>query len=289
MKRRRILFIKLSQFKIFIRKVLIAVVFVSALAFMMLSKADTVVLNKTTSFVSSILNPIIKIMQLPSQFVYIGYEKIRDISNVYEQNQLLKDENIKLLMLKNQNRTLQAENHILSQMLNYSPLPEALFVTAKVVAEEGDGFSHSLIVYIGNNKNVQKNQIVLGKDSVVGRVENVNGKYARVILITDISSKIPVIVERSRERAILSGDNTMLPKLLYTSINADIKKGDRIVTSGVAGIFPVGLPIGIINNIMDNEIEVTPITDIERIEFVKIVDYGIYQDVMKMTQEDKGK
>lgn len=289
MKRRRILFIKLSQFKIFIRKVLIAVVFVSALAFMMLSKADTVVLNKTTSFVSSILNPIVKIMQLPSQFIYIGYEKIRDISNVYEQNQLLKDENIKLLMLKNQNRTLQAENHILSQMLNYSPLPEALFVTAKVVAEEGDGFSHSLIVYIGNNKNVQKNQIVLGKDSVVGRIENVNGKYARVILITDISSKIPVIVERSRERAILSGDNTLLPKLLYTSINADIKKGDRIVTSGVAGVFPVGLPIGIISNIIDNEIEVTPITDIERIEFVKIVDYGIYQDVIKITQENKGK
>jgi len=289
LKRRRILFIKLSQFKIFIRKVLIAVVFVSALAFMMLSKADTVVLNKTTSFVSSILNPIVKIMQLPSQFIYIGYEKIRDISNVYEQNQLLKDENIKLLMLKNQNRTLQAENHILSQMLNYSPLPEALFVTAKVVAEEGDGFSHSLIVYIGNNKNVQKNQIVLGKDSVVGRIENVNGKYARVILITDISSKIPVIVERSRERAILSGDNTLLPKLLYTSINADIKKGDRIVTSGVAGVFPVGLPIGIISNIIDNEIEVTPITDIERIEFVKIVDYGIYQDVIKITQENKGK
>lgn len=288
MKRRRILFIKLSQFKIFIRKVLIAAIFVSALAFMMLSKADTVVLNKTTGTVSAILSPIIKIMQFPGHIIYTGYEKALDIANVYEQNKELKKENAELLMIKNKLRTLQAENKILGTMLNYENLPEEKYVTAKVVAEEGDGFSHSLIVYIANNHNVMKNQVVLGNDSVVGRVESVSGKYARVILITDISSKIPVIVERSREKAILSGDNTLVPKLLYTDIDADIKKGDRIVTSGVAGVFPVGLPIGIVSA-TEKDIQVRPISDIERLEFVKIVDYGIYQDVLKIYDENKGK
>ncbi len=289
MKRRRILFIKLSQFKIFYRKVLIALVFLSALAFMMLSKADTFVLNKTTDVVTLVLSPVIKIMQIPSEMLYWGYKKTKDIVNVYDENMALKRENADLMMLKNQVRTLQAENSILAQMLNYKIVPDSSFITAKVVAEEGDGFSHSLIVYIGSDSSVLKNQIVLGNDSVIGRVESVMGKFARVILITDIASKIPVIVERSRERAILSGDNSLYPKLLYTSLNADIRQGDRIVTSGVAGVFPVGLPIGVVKTIDEDEIEIIPINDIERLEFVKIVDYGIFQDMVKMSQTNEGK
>lgn len=288
MKRRRILFIRLSQFKIFIRKVLIAIVFVSALAFMMLSKADTVVLDKTTGTVSAILSPIIKVMQLPGEFVYAGYEKVRDIAKVYSDNKKLKKENLDILKLKNQIRTLKAENKLLSDMLNYTPPSEANFITAKVVAEEGDGFSHSLIVYIGENNNVYKGQVVLGKDSVVGRIDYVSGKYAGVLLVTDIGSKIPVIIERNRERGILSGDNTLTPKLLFTTLDADIKKGDMVVTSGVAGIFPSGLPIGRVSFIRKDEIEINTITDIEQLEYVKIVDYGIYQDVVKVSQENKG-
>ena len=174
-------------------------------------------------------------------------------------------------------------------MLNYKIVPDASFITAKVVAEEGDGFSRSLIVYVGAGKKVYKDQIVLGNDSVVGRVESVTGKYARVLLITDIASKIPVVVERSRERAILSGDNSLYPKLLYTNLNADIRQGDRIVTSGVAGVFPVGLPIGLVEDIADDEIKIMPISDIERLEFVKIVDYDVFQDIVKMSQIDEGK
>lgn len=255
---------------------------------MMLSKADTVVLNKTTGTVSAILSPIIQIMQLPGEFVYAGYEKIRDIAKVYANNEKLKKENLNVLSLKNEIRTLKAENRLLSDMLNYTPPSEADFITAKVVAEEGDGFSHSLIVYIGENSNVYKGQVVLGKASVVGRIEYVSGKYAGVLLVTDIGSKIPVIIERNRERGILAGDNTLTPKLLFTTLDADIKKGDTVVTSGVAGVFPSGLPIGRVSYVNKEEIEITPMTDIGKLEYVKIVDYGVYQDVLKVLQENKG-
>lgn len=256
---------------------------------MMLSKADTYVLNKTTGMISATLSPIIRIMQFPAQMVYLGYEKARDIIKVYSQNKQLREENIKLMILKNKVRTLEAENRLLGEMLNYISLPEAAYITAKVVAEEGDGFSHSLIVYVGDENRVYKDQVVMSDESVVGRVENVNGKYARVILITDINSKIPIIIERNRERAILSGDNTLIPKLLYTSLSTDIKEGDIVVTSGVAGVFPVGLPIGTVKNISKEKIEIVPMADIERLEFVKIVDYGIYHDVMNFSQENKEK
>ena len=289
MKRRRILFIQLSQFKIFIRKVLIALVFVSALVCMMLSKADTHFLNKASGSVSMILAPIIRVLQIPGDLLYSVYTKTLDIASVYKQNKKLRDENLKLLMLQNRVRVLEAENKLLGEMLNYSSLPDQSYITAKVVAEEGDGFTHSLIVYIGDNNDVVKDQIVLGQENVVGRIDSVNGSYARVVLITDINSKIPVIIERNRERAILAGDNTLKPKLLYTTLNADIKKGDIVVTSGVAGVFPVGLPVGVVKNISKDEIEVIPVTDIERLEFVRIVNYNVSDGIATFSQRNEGK
>lgn len=285
MKRRRVLFIRLSQFRIFVRKLLVAALFVSALVFMMLSKADTLILNKISNSLARAFSPVIQVMQLPSEAVYAIYDKIRDISLVYSENKQLKAENTELLMLKNQVRTLKAENKLLGQMLNYAPPPEATYITAKIVAEEGDGFSHSLIAYSENTSQVRKGQVVLGAQSVVGRVESVSGSYIRVLLFTDINSKVPVISERNRIRGILSGDNTTVPKLLFTATGADIKEGDMIVTSGVAGVFPTGLPIGVVSKITKDAIAVETISDIERLEYVKIVDYGVYDGMLKLNQD----
>ena len=285
MKRRRVLFIRLSQFRVFIRKLLVAALFVSALMFMMLSKADTLILNKISNSLARAFSPVIQVMQLPAEAVYAIYDKIRDISLVYSENKQLKAENTELLMLKNQVRTLKAENKLLGQMLNYAPPPEATYITAKIVAEEGDGFSHSLIAYSENTSQVRKGQVVLGAQSVVGRVESVSGSYIRVLLFTDINSKVPVISERNRIRGILSGDNTTVPKLLFTATGADIKEGDMIVTSGVAGVFPTGLPIGVVSKITKDAIAVETISDIERLEYVKIVDYGVYDGMLKLNQD----
>lgn len=284
MKRRRVLFIRLSQFRVFIRKLLVAALFVSALMFMMLSKADTLILNKITNSVSQAFSPVIQVMQFPAEVVYAVYDKVRDITLVYSENKRLKAENLDLLMLKNQVRTLKAENKLLGQMLNYTPPPEASFVTAKIVAEEGDGFSHSLIAYTDNAERVRKGQVVLGAESVVGRVESVSGSYVRVLLFTDINSKVPVILERNRIRGILSGDNTTVPKLMFTAAGADIKEGDMVVTSGVAGVFPTGLPIGVVSKITKGAIAVETISDIERLEYIKIVDYGVYDGMLKLNQ-----
>ena len=122
---------------------------------------------------------------------------------------------------------------------------------------------------------------------MVGRVESVSGSYIRVLLFTDINSKVPVILERNRIRGILSGDNTTVPKLLFTATGADIKEGDVVVTSGVAGVFPTGLPIGVISKITKDAIAVETISDIERLEYVKIVDYGVYDGMLKLNQGEE--
>lgn len=286
MKRRRVLFIKLSQFRLFLRKCATAMLFIAALSLMILSKADSFVLRKTADMTAAFLSPLIQGMQLPAELLYAGYEKVRDVAFVYTENRELKRENLQMLMLKNQVRTLEIENALLAELLNYTPPPEAEFVSARVIAEEGDGFSHSLMAYIGDSSKVKKGQVVLGVESVVGRVESVNGSYARIILLTDINSRIPVLSERSRVRGILAGDNTLSPKLRFTARNADIKEGDMLLTSGVGGVFPSGLPLGMVRSVNKDRIVVKPLTEIENLEYVKIVSYGAVQDVSSPEQKE---
>ena len=163
----------------------------------------------------------------------------------------------------------------MAQLLNYVIPPEAKFITARVIAEEGDAFSHSLIAYTGDSPDVRKGQVVLSNRGVVGRIEQVGKLYSKIILITDINSKIPVMVERTRVRGILTGDNTPTPKMVFIPLEAELTVGDRIVTSGVAGTFPAGLPVGKISSIEKNNVKIKTFTNLERLEYVKIVDYGL--------------
>jgi len=94
------------------------------------------------------------------------------------------------------------------------------------------------------------------------------------LLIIDISSKIPVLIERTNAKAILSGNNTDMLNLLYTTSENAPVVGDKIVTSGVGGIFPSGLDVGRIVSADTHEIKVKAFANIESIEYVYIVDYG---------------
>ena len=137
--------------------------------------------------------------------------------------------------------------------------------------------NHLLLIYVGNEA-VKKGQIVMGDESVIGRIDTVSPPYAKVILITDINSKIPVVVERTRVRGILSGNNKDLPQLIFMRSTTDVQEGDIVVTSGVGGMFPAGLPIGFISSINGNKVEVEPMADLSRVEYVRIVDYGLAPD-----------
>ena len=126
-----------------------------------------------------------------------------------------------------------------------------------------------------SDKRVSKGDVVLSDQGVVGRVEKVFRHYVKIILMTDINSKIPVMLEKTRVRGILSGDNTMVPKLIFTPLDAEINVGDRVVTSGVSGVFPAGLPIGEVVSVSKNEMRVKPFVSREKLEYIKIVKYGI--------------
>ena len=206
------------------------------------------------------------------------YDYLKDLSLAHKQNQFLKAENRRLRLVSERARSLEIENRLLAKLLNYTRPDEENLVTARVVAEEGDAFSHSLIAYTGKNSTAQKGQIVLTDKGVVGRLDKVGQLYSKILMITDINSRIPVMIENTRVRGILAGDNELNPKLVFTPISADIKEGDRIVTSGVAGVFPAGLPIGVVSHVSKREIRVLPFADLNKVEYVKIVSFPLDEE-----------
>lgn len=274
MKRRRSLFLHLSHIRLLAKKFALVILFLSAFALMLVNKTDTVLIEKTSSVATDVVSPMVDVLTIPAKMIANAYDYFKDLKQVHADNQRLKEENRKLNMLYDKFKSLEIENKLLADLLNYVTPPKSELITARVIAEEGDAFTHSMIAYVGDIP-AAKGQIALSDKGVVGRVDKVGHAYAKVILITDINSKIPVMIESTRVRGILSGDNTSLPKLIFTPLDAGINIGDRVVTSGVAGVFPAGLPIGKVISVRKNEIAVKPFSSLDRLEYIKLVNYGL--------------
>lgn len=275
MKRRKVLFIQLSQIRLLAKKFAIVILFLSAFVMMLINKTDTVIIEKTSSMATDVVSPLIDVLVVPARTLAGVFDYFRDLSKIYDDNRKLRAENNRLQIVSDKARALEIENKLLAKLLNYTPPPNAKFVTARVIAEEGGAFSHSIIAYTGRDSGVKKGQVVMSDNGVIGRVDKPGKMYSKIILITDINSKIPVMVERTRVRGILSGDNTTVPKMIFIPLSAKLTVGDRIITSGVAGVFPPGLPIGKISSIEKNSVKIKTFGNLDRLEYVKIIDYGL--------------
>lgn len=275
MKRRKVLFVKLSHIRLMVKKFAISLLFLIAFIMMLFNKTDTFLIDKTSSVAADVFSPVVELLAIPAKLVSGTLNYFYDFKDIRAENKRLREENRKLVIKSSRAASLEVENRLLAKLLNYIPPKEANYTTAKVIAEEGNAFSRALIIYTAGNDKVRKGQIVLSDNGVIGRIEKVGSAYSKVLLITDINSKIPVVTERTRVRAILSGDNTLNPKLIFTPLEAEIAIGDKIVTSGVAGIFPSGLPVGKVISTDKNNIQVKTFSNLDKIEYVRIVDYHL--------------
>ena len=274
MKRRRSLFLHLGQLKLLAKKFVLVILFLATIVLMVLNKNNSPTLSKSSDVALNVVAPVISVLVVPAKFLAQSYDYFSELKQIKQDNKLLREENRRLRVLRDEYKALQIENRLLAKLLNYVPLPETEFISARVIAEENDAFVHSMVAYIAD-KNVSKGDVVLSDQGVVGRVEKVARNYVKIILITDINSKIPVMIQKTRVRGILSGDNTMMPMLIFTPLDAEVNIGDRVVTSGVSGVFPAGLPIGEVVSVSKNEIRVKPFASREKLEYIKIVKYGI--------------
>jgi rod shape-determining protein MreC len=187
----------------------------------------------------------------------------------------LSQENATLMHWQMVARQLDNENRSLRNQLNFIPDPDASFITTRVIGDTGGAFVHSMLINAGSRDGVRKGQAVIAGEVLVGRIAEVGQRSARILLLTDINSHIPVMLEGARTKAVLTGDNSDRPRLNYLSSNTPAEPGDRVVSSGDGGVFPPGMPIGVVSSVQDGIVRVEPLVHRYELEYVTVVDYGL--------------
>lgn len=245
----------------------------AAFGLMLLGKAETVLVERLRAGVVDFVAPIMNIMARPAATVSDAIDDINELSRLRKENALLRAQTERLLQWQAAARKLSQENEQFRRLLRFVPEPNVQFVAARVVSDSGGVFVRSIIVAAGARDGLAKGQAAITGDGLVGRVVAVGDRSARVLLLTDLNSRIPVIFEESRERAILAGDNTASPRVQFLRRSASVNTGDRVVTSGHGGVLPPGLPIGIVSSVEEGQIRVRPFVELDRLEFVRVVEY----------------
>jgi rod shape-determining protein MreC len=251
--------------------VLIAVSF----GVMLLGKADSGLAERARMALADALAPLFGIAAEPIARIHDVVADAGDLVNLRAENVRLREENDRLRQWQAVAMALDAENTALKGNLHWIPDPAPSYVTARVVADAGGVYARAVLLSTGPNKVITKGQIALDERGLVGRVTEVGLRSARVLLITDINSRIPVTLETSRARAMLVGTNGLRPRLMFWPEGSMPAEGERVVTSAEANAFPAGLPIGVVHYTSSNVPEVEPFARLDRLEIVRIFDYGL--------------
>lgn len=256
-------------------KLTLPVLVVAAFGFMLLGKADTLLAERARMALNDGLAPIYSVLAEPLGAIHAGLTEVSSLWGLRDENAKLREENDYLRRWQSIALALDAENARLKASLNWIPDPHANFVTARVVADAGGIYARAALLAVGPNHSIRKGQIALDERGLIGRVTEVGSRTARVLLITDLNSRIPVTMETSRARAILVGTNGGRPRLLYWPEGVLPQEGERIVTSAEANAFPANLPIGTVHHSASGAPEVEPFALLQRLEIVRIFDYGL--------------
>jgi rod shape-determining protein MreC len=249
----------------------------AAIVMIILGKVDQVIIESVRVSLTDNAAPILAMLSRPLSVISDVAEHARMMVDLYQDNLRLNEENKRLMDWQQAALALADENRELRALLKLVPQSAHSFVSARVIASSGGAYLRNVMIDAGSDNGVARGQAVLAGDGLVGRVYEVGARAARVLLITDLNSRIPVKVGRSRQRAILAGDNSPSPFLMYLDPAVPVEVGDRLVTSGEGGIFPPGLPVGVVAAVASTAPRVAPDVRLSQVEYVRIVDYGLAQ------------
>jgi rod shape-determining protein MreC len=267
--------LRLASAKAWLHRFTFVLLFGASLALMVLGKSESPIVERARLTVSDAITPIMDGLSRPLASIRQTYDNAREFLDLREENAMLREQQARLLRWQSVARQLEAENRALKDLLKFAPDRAASSVTARVVADNGGAFVRSVLVAAGARDGLRKGDAAVTGEGLVGRVAEVGERSARVLLLTDINSRIPVVIERSRDQGILAGDNSDNPRLLYLSHGSQLVPGDRVVTSAAGGAFPPGLPVGVVKSTDTGGAVVELFVDWDHMEYLRLLDYRL--------------
>ena len=260
-----------------------ALMFLSILL-MGLSSFKPHIIEPVRGQVVDIFSPVLFMVSIPFQHAAIFFHDVTGFAQLQADNLRLEQENTKLREWYQTALLLNSENKSLRELLNLKVDPQYDNVSARVISDSGNTYVKSLLVSVGKDDGVTKGSAVLSGDGLLGRIVEVGDASSRILLVTDINSRVPIMVEDTGQHGIMAGKNTSIPALIHLPQDSDVLEGSRLITSGYGGIYPHGLPVGKVIIISGEVKGVALFSDFDTIQIVRIL-----QEDIDATQRPKSK
>ena len=196
-----------------------------------------------------------------------------------EQNDDLRRELQQMKAWKEAALQLEQENARLLELNNVRLDPKLTYVTGVVTTDSGSPFRQSVLLNVGARDGIIDGWPTMDGIGLVGRISGVGEETSRVLLLTDTSSRIPVTIQPSGQKAILAGDNTLNPPIEFLEDAAVVRPGDRVVSSGDGGVFPADLLVGQVALGSDRRLRVRLSADYGRLEFLRVLRAQPHEDI----------
>jgi rod shape-determining protein MreC len=206
--------------------------------------------------------------------VWLGYFYL---VNLREENRRLRERIETLDREKQRHDEMIAAHGRLAELLKFKEISEDPVVAAHVIGVDPTGWFRAVMVNKGKLDGVRVDMPVVSARGVVGRVVSTSPHYAKVLLIIDQNSAVDILVQRSRDRGMVKGMFTDVCRMDYLVSTSDVVVGDVVITSGLGGVFPKGLPVGQVTSVGETpgelfkEVLVKPAVDFSRLEEVLIL------------------
>ncbi len=245
-----------------------------AFALVLVGKADTLLEMRLRVALDDALAPIYGAMAKPLMRAQDSIGWVRGLLDVQAENVRLRQETDRLLRWPRGAAARALRNHALEAQLHWMPPRPATFVTAPIVADTSGLYAHAVLVALRRGHAVHKGDIALDGGGLVGRVTEVGARSARVLLITDLNSRVPVMLAGSHAPALMVGTNAAIPKLTFWPQGVVPREGERVVTSAAGGVFPADLPVGTVHYSRAHVAEVLPDARLDRLDVIRLFDFG---------------
>ncbi|MDY6972282.1 MAG: rod shape-determining protein MreC [Thermodesulfobacteriota bacterium] len=205
-----------------------------------------------------------------------------DLVNVRRENRELKIEIDALRMENSRYLELLPSHERLQALLQFRQTIKRPALAAQVIGRDPTGWFKSIVIDKGKGAGIELNMPIVNACGVVGRVVSVSTNYAKGLLIIDQNSAVDCLVQRSRDRGMIKGLSTEICKLDYVVKSSDVAVGDMVVTSGLGGVFPKGLPVGQVLSVKE-----TPGEFFKAIEIKTAVDFSKLEEVLVILKESR--
>lgn len=260
-----------EQFTRPLRRLLVGLLVLLLLALFVLWRIDSPRVERFRAALVDRFVPSFQWATAPVTWTWNVVSDFQSYSRLLEQNRELREELRQMKAWKEAALQLEQKNARLLDLNQVRLDAKLTHVTGVVLADSGSPFRQSVLINVGARDGIRDGWATMDGIGLVGRISGVGERTSRVILLTDSNSRVPVTVQPSGQKALLSGDNSMLPPLDFLEARDEIRPGDRVVSSGDGGVFPAGLLVGQVVLGTDKRLRVVLAADYERLEFLRVL------------------